>query len=238
MEELDLKEIFYIFWSRKLYIILIVAVFIAIGIAYSYMYVSPVYKSETTLVLVKSNEDNNENNVGTITTTDLTLNQKLVATYRELLRSKTVIGEVIRNLNLEKTEDDLKNNISVSAIENTELIKITVTDESPEMAQIIANETAQVFSEKVANEMYKINNVQIISEAEIDTVPYNINHIKDIIMFAFVGIVVAVIYALVANMLDITIKGKEDIEKKLGITVLTTIPVCNFDDTNLKKGKK
>ena len=34
------------------------------------------------------------------------------------------------------------------------------------------------------------------------------------------------------------IKGKEDIEKKIGITVLATIPTCNFNNTNTKKGKK
>ena len=30
-------------------------------------------------------------------------------------------------------------------------------------------------------------------------------------------------------MLDTTVKSKEDIEKKLGLSVLTTIPICDFD---------
>lgn len=238
MEELDLREVFTMFWSRKLYVIIIIAIFIAIGVAYSYIYVSPVYKSEVTLVLVKANDESNENTTGKITTTDLTLNQKLISTYRELLESRTVISTVINNLQIEKTENQLRNNINISNKENTDLLIITVTDENPESAKIIANETAKVFSEKVANDMYKNNNVQIISEAEVNTTPSNINHIKDIIIFAFIGVVLAVIYVLIANLLDTTIKGKEDIEKKLGVTVLTTIPICNFNDVNQKKGKK
>ena len=238
MEELDLKELFNIFWSRKLFIILIIAIFIGIGIAYSYIYISPMYKSETSLLLVKSKEDQNGNNVGTITTNDLTLNQKLVATYSELIKSQTIINTVKSNLNIDKTEEQLRANIKVSAVENTELIKITVTDENPQIAKTIADETAQVFAQKIAIDRYKIDNVQIMSEAQIETTPYNINHIKDIIIFAFIGIVVSVIYVLIANLLDTTIKGKEDIEKKIGITVLATIPTCNFNNTNTKKGKK
>ena len=69
---------------------------------------------------------------------------------------------------------------------------------------------------------------------------YNINHVKDIIIFVFIGIVASVVYVLIANMLDTTIKSKEDIEKKLGLTVLTVIPMCDFEITtkNKKGGKR
>ena len=46
MEELDLKELFEIFWSRKAEIILIIAIFLIIGLTYSFYFVSPKYKSE------------------------------------------------------------------------------------------------------------------------------------------------------------------------------------------------
>ena len=49
MEELDLKELFEIFWSRKAEIILIIAIFLIIGLTYSFYFVSPKYKSETSL---------------------------------------------------------------------------------------------------------------------------------------------------------------------------------------------
>lgn len=237
MEELDLKELFNMFWSRKTYIILIVLIFIIIGAIYTMMYVSPVYKSEIVLYLVKSSEGNNENITGSITTTDLTLNQKLVSTYMELVKEPKVINKVISNLNIDKTPEQVKQNISTTNETNSTEIKITVTDKQPEMAKQIADEIAKVFKEFI-KENFKIDNIRIGGEATLETSPYNINHIKDIIMFSFVGIVVAVIYVLISNMLDTTVKSKEDIEKKLGVTVLTIIPVCNYSDTNLKKGKK
>lgn len=228
MEELDLKELFNIFWSRKAYIMIITSIFIVIGVIYSYIFVKPDYESTTTIILAQSSTAKEEE---TITTTDLTLNQKLVSTYSELIRSKTILSDVINRLELNIAEGTLKSRISVSAVKDTDLIKIRVTDKNPETAQMIASELANVFIDKVANGVYHINNVQVWDKAEVQSSPYNINHGKDLIIFAFIGIVISSIYALIANMLDTTVKSKEDIEKRLGLSVLTTIPLCDFDHT-------
>lgn len=232
MEELDLKEIFNMFWTRILQIILIVLIFIVIGILYSYLYVTPQYKAYTTLLLATSTDDSE-----TITTTDISLNNNLVSTYGELIKSKTVLGEVINNLGIEKTEASLESAVSVSQRKSTQVIEIDVVDKDPYQAKIIANEVAKVFAKKV-EEIYKINNIHVVDTAEEPTTPYNINHMKDIVMFAFIGLVVACIYVLIANMLDTTVKNKEDVERKLGLTVLVSIPNCNFDELPkaMKKG--
>ena len=67
-------------------------------------------------------------------------------------------------------------------------------------------------------------------------VPSNINHTKDIIIFAGIGIVISVAYVLIANMLDTTIKSTEDIEKGFGIPVLISIPL--IEDIANVKGRK
>ena len=237
MEELDLKELFNIFWSRRVYITIITAIFFMIGVIYTFIFVTPDYESTTTVILAQSSSKTSETGeTETITATDLTLNQKLVSTYSELIRSKNILSDVINHLQIDKTELNLKNHISVSAVKDTDLIKIKVTDENPEMARMIASEVANVFIDKVANGVYHINNVQVWDKAETPTTPYNINHVKDLIIFIFIGIVVSAVYALVANMLDTTVKSKEDIEKKLELSVLTTIPLCDFD-FNFKQTK-
>ena len=54
MEELDLKELFDLFWSKKVLIILIILMFIIIGIIYTMGFTVPMYSSSTTLVLATS----------------------------------------------------------------------------------------------------------------------------------------------------------------------------------------
>ena len=189
------------------------------------------------MVLATSSEDTTKSD--TITTSDITLNNNLVSTYSELIKSKTVLRQVNNNLGINKSEDSLKGAISVSAVKNTQFIQIDVTDANPTEAKMIADEIAKVFITKVS-EIYKINNVHVVDEAEVSDTPSNINHIKDIAIFTFIGIVVAGIYVLIANMLDTTVKSKEDVEKKLGLTVLTTIPLNNFDEPtrNTRGGRK
>lgn len=234
MEELDLKELISIFWSKKAQIILIVAIFMVIGVIYTIGFVTPVYQSSTTLILAKS--DSNEGatkNSDTITTTEVTLNSKLVSTYSELVKSKNVIREVRTNLGINEEEEIMRKGVTVSSVKDTELIEITVTNKDATYSAKIANEIAKVFTEKV-KEYYNISNVYVVDEAEVNSNPSNINHTKDIAIFTFIGIVIAVMYVLVANMLDTTIKTQEDVERIFKIPVLAEIPL-NIPE---KGGKK
>ena len=235
MEELDLKELFNIFWNRKAQIILIILIFVVIGIIYTIGFTTPMYSSSTTLVLASSGNTETNTNT-TITATDITVNSKLVSTYSELVKSKNILRQVIANLGIHVDENSLRNNVAVSSVKDTELIEITVKNKNATYAAQIANEIAKVFTEKV-KEIYNINNVQIVDEAEVSTVPSNINHEKDVIMFAFVGLVVAVAYALIANMLDTTIKTAEDVEKGFGVPVLVSIPIIEKFE-NEKGGRR
>ena len=160
MEELDLKELFSIFWSKKVQIILIVLIFIALGVIYTVGFTTPMYSSSTTLVLAGAESGSESETTNSITTTDITLNSKLVSTYSVLVRSKDVLSQVISNLGMDISWESLRNNVSVSAVEDTEVIEISVTTENAENSAKIANEMARVFTQKVS-EIYNINNVHI-----------------------------------------------------------------------------
>lgn len=190
-------------------------------------FTTPLYSSSTTLVLASSgNKEVNADTNTTITATDITVNSKLVSTYSELVKSKNILRQVISNLGIDINEATLRNNVGVTSVKNTELIEITVKNENPSYAAEIANEIAKVFTEKV-KEIYNIDNIQVVDEAEKANSPSNINHSKDIIIFAFIGLIVAIAYVLIANMLDTTIKTPEDIEKGFQIPVIATIPLID-----------
>ena len=99
MEEIDLKELFNMFWSKKIQIILIVLIFIIMGVIYTMIFTTPMYSSSTTLVLASSGDEKRNNNT-TITATDITVNSKLVSTYSELVKSKNILREVSSNLGI------------------------------------------------------------------------------------------------------------------------------------------
>lgn len=229
-DEIDLKELFNMFWSKKLETFMIIVLFVALGIFYTMYLVKPDYKSSTTLVLTKNTTDNE-----TITQSEVNLNQKLVATYTTLIKSDNVLRQVIHNLGLNIDEEDLRKSVSVSLVNGTQLIEVCVTNEIPENARIYASEITKVFIKKV-KDIYKIDNISLIDEAKIESTPYNVNHVKDIVVFTFIGLVVAFVYIFIENLLDTTVKTVDEAEKRLNLNVLASIP--NYDYKIKRKGKK
>ena len=234
MEEINLESLIESIWSRKIWIIIIVCISLIIGWYYSYFMITPEYQSFTTLLLAQ-NTTNSDGTSGQITQTDITLNQKLISTYSALIKTKDVLEQVIQNLGIDITQEELKNNISVSAVSGTELIKITVQDENPENAAKIADEIANVFKERIAKDIYNINNIHIVEKAEVSNTPSNINHKKDLIFALGVGLVIVAIYIFIATLLDNTIKSIEEAERDTGIMVLGTIPKAIIEE---KGGKR
>ena len=218
MEEIDIQEIFKRLWNSRRFIITLTAIFMVIAAVYSYVIQTPKYQSYTTIVLTKAENTADENT--SVTQTDVTMNQKLVTTYSEIVRSKTVLSQVISNLQIANlTESQLRSNVTVTAIEDTEVIKIMVSNENPEYAAKIANEIGKVFSEKI-REMYKINNVYTLDEAEVSYTPYNIKHTKYIAIAMILGIVLACGIIIVRGLFDTTVKSAEEIEQALKIPVI------------------
>lgn len=224
MEEIDLMELFNIFWKKKFVIILIIFLFILLGIMYSYNYKVPKYKSSTTLLLAQNYSDSSNNVSNEITQTDIILNQKLVSTYSELIKSKTVIKQALTNLNMDIEDwEEVKKSTEVKELSNTQVIEITYSSEDYSVAYKIANELAKVFCDKVT-EIYNINNIYVVDKAEIDKVPYNMNHIKDIMIFAIIGAGLSCMIIFIISMLDTTVKKVEDVEKATHLIVLAQIP--------------
>lgn len=237
MEEIDLKELFSIFWEKKILIILITLIFVVIGYIYTTVLVTPTYGASTTLVLVATGTDKTTSGTSSessITTTDVTLNSKLVSTYSELIKSNSVIRKVIDNLGITTDENLLRKRITVKSVSDTELIKITVESENPNYAEKIANEIAVVFTQTVS-EIYNISNVTIVDKAEIPEEPDNVDSKKNMAIFGFIGLVLSLGYILLINMLDNTVKSPEEVEKKLKLIVLASIPIYDMES---EKGAK
>ena len=155
MEEINLKELFSYFKTRIKYILIIMVIVLVFGNIYSIVIRKPLYKSNTTIILV-----NGKNTSDNLSSNDIQLNKNLVSTYSEIIKSRKVLSQVISNLNLSTSVEALSSQISVNSITNTEIIKINVSNTNAKNASIIANEIAKVFSEEV-KAIYHLENVAL-----------------------------------------------------------------------------
>lgn len=237
MEEIDLKDFFNYIKSKIVFIVILVAMFLSFILLYDLKIKTPMYKTYTTIVLTQS--DSQKGTTSTITQNDILLNKNLVSTYSEIIKSELILEQVINNLGIKATATELSNNIQVAALNDTEILKISVSNADPEVAASLANEIADVFTTEI-KKIYKIDNVSTIDRAKVPKEVANNTFKRDIVLAAFLGIFMGIGIIFILYYFDDTIKSNEDIEEKIGLPVLSKIfksDVSKKDKTELVLSK-
>ena len=233
MEEIDLKELFYYYFKKIPITLTITVLFIVIGTIYTFVGKTPMYSSDVTIVLVSGNNEEAE----TVIQTNISINEKLVSTYSEIVTSRKVLNQVIKELKLDYTYKELRNMITINGVSDTEIIKIEVKSENALEAQVIANKTAVVFERNV-QDIYNLQNVAMLDEAILAEEAYNDNKIKDICISTIIGIIISSIIIFMMYYFDDSVQSAEVVEKRLGIPVIGQLPLNVDSNSNPSKKTK
>ena len=220
MEEIDIKEFFKYLLKHLLLVILIPILLVGCVVLYDSSLKTPMYSTYSTLVLVASSSTDTTNS--TLNNNDVTLNQKLVATYRAFIKSKRVLEQVIDKLNLNMNVEQLSKHVKVEAITDTVIIKITVENADPNTTQAITNAIASVFSKEVVDK-FEIDNVAIIDTAAYPEKVSNDTLVRDIILAVAVGLIGTTGILFVIYYFDDTVKYHENLEFEADIPVIGKI---------------
>ncbi len=218
MEEIDISEVLLYFKSKVALIIGIILLIVILGNLYAMFLRVPVYKSSSTIVIA-SNDTNSANMQA-----DITVNQKLVGTYKEIVTSRSVVEQVIKDLDLKYSYEELSSNILVEAVQNTEVLKISVLDKNAELAPKITSMLSEVFKEEVM-EIYNLKNVKVLDSASTPTGADNVNFVKDEIIYFGLGMIASFMLVFIMFYFDKNIRSVEQVESRLGLPILGTIPV-------------
>lgn len=216
MEEINLSEVYSYFKTKILWIVIAIIVIMILGNIYTVITRTPMYESNTTIVLVGESKDE-------YSQTDSQLNQNLIGTYSQIIKSRKVLNQVIKNLDLKMKTEELSSTITTSSVEDTEIIQITVENKNAKEAKKITDEVANVFAKEV-KEIYHLENVAIIDKAELATSPHNVNYVKDNMIYLVIGLVLSFGVVFMMYYFDTTIKSSEVVEEKLGLTVIGIVP--------------
>ncbi|MCL0107575.1 Wzz/FepE/Etk N-terminal domain-containing protein [Peptococcaceae bacterium] len=219
LETIDLREILHILKKNKHILIIVPLVAMIVAAFISFFVLKPVYQSFAVLMVGRTYPGEH---APLIQYHNLLIADKLVQTYGEIARSRSVLEEVIELENLETTVEGLSEQIQVSALKNTQLIKIAVNDTDPEKAARIANRVADVLMVKVV-EIMRVDNVKVIDRAIVPNTPIKPNKKLNIIIAGVLGLMVAVGLVFLKESLDRTIKTSDDVKKHLELPVLGNI---------------
>ncbi len=101
---------------------------------------TPSYEATATL-LIQPAQDARSTEVNL-----LVAGERLALTYSQMLKSLPVMQRVIEQENLQISPNRLSSKISASPVPDTQLMRLTVSDTSPEQAAFLANKVAQAFT--------------------------------------------------------------------------------------------
>lgn len=189
------------------------------GFAITHFLITPQYESSA-LMIVNTRQDT----TSTVTSDQINSATKLVSTYSIIIKSDTVLQQVIDDLGLSLSYSDLKSRVTVSAVDDTQVMKITVRSNNPEWARQVCDGITAV-SPDVILEAVEAGSVKVISQASYSDVPVSPNIKKNTMLGAMVGLVLCLGVILLQVILDNKINTEEDVAKYLDMTVVGVIPV-------------
>lgn len=218
-ESKSLAEILAILKKYAGVIITLTLLAVAISALASYYFVNPVYQAATQILV-------NQNQPGTIQVNnyDNETDLRLINTYSVIIKSPVILDQVIEELGLRTTIAELNEKITVNTAEESQVVNITVRDESPENAVNVANYIAEIFQEEI-KEIMNVDNVRILSPAVLsqNPVPVEPQPVLNMLLAGLFGLACGVGFAFLMSYLDTTIKNDEDIDESLDIPVLGMI---------------
>lgn len=227
----NIKESFHSFKKRLPLIIMTTLLFIALSGILSYTIMKPVYEASTQ-ILINQNLSNSQE----FSAQDIDANIQLISTYNVIMKSPAILVGVIEELNLNETVNSLNERITVSSIENSQVVTLNVEDASMEQAVLIANTTARVFQNEI-QELMKVDNVNILALASIpvDPEPIRPNPLFNMGIGAVMGFLIGTGLAILLDQMNTTIRREEDIEEIIGLQVLG---IVSSNLPNRKEKKK
>jgi capsular polysaccharide biosynthesis protein len=227
--EIDIKEIFFVL-LHKIWIILLATLIGAssAGVISTYL-IQPIYTSMSSVYVINRQDETK------MTLSDLQTGTQLTKDYMILVKSRPVTEQVISNLNLDMTSDQLAGLIQVNTPEDTRILEIIVKHQDPSLAKQLADAVAEISSERMVSVM-EMEKVNIIEEGNLPRYPSSPNVRKNTILGGLLGLGLSSIIIVLIYLLNDNIRTSEDIEKYLGITTLGILPL--EEQHTRKKNKK
>ncbi len=233
-DTMDLREIIKILKQNLLIIIAVIIWAAMLGAVVSIYVLQPVYEASATMIVNKSNDEKKQET----TYNDILMTQKLVKTYGVIMQSNTVLERVIDALSLDMDTSKLRSMLTITSVNETEVLKITVRSKDPELAARVANEITKQAPLEIIRAV-KAGSVEIIDEATVPTEPVKPDIKMNIVIAAILGLIASIFVILLRYYFDDTIRTEDDIVEKLNLPVLGVLPFYRPEPaTSGRKGRK
>lgn len=214
--EIDILELFWVIVDKWKIIFLAVLIGAVLMGSYHTFLKKPSYQADASIFIT--------NNESVISVSDLQLSSELTEDYAKIIKSRNVLKQVIKDLDLDLDYKQLSKLVEVTNPQDSHIIQICVTCGDIELCRDIANALMNTGIDRI---------YQVIGSSEPTVIDYSEAEaveevssglMRDIAIGAVFGIVLACGLICVKYLTDTTLKTDEDVRKDLHIPVLAVVP--------------
>lgn len=149
--------------------------------------------------------------------------QAAPTTYQTIAKSRTLLSQVQQKIGSNVDIDALQNAISVRAMQNTEIVSISVQDTNAQKAADLTNLVSAEFTKRIV-ELKKVGSAGIADQAVAPNAPVKPKKAQNVMIALIFGLLVSLGLAFLLEFMDNKVKTPEEIEELTGMTILGTIP--------------
>ncbi len=229
---IDLQELLFTYLRYWWFLAICAIVVASAALFYSVKFIVPQYRASVTIYVNNAKETQSTE---VITNTNLYVSQRLVGTYIKIIESDSVLEAVVEEEGIDYSASAVRSMMTAEQVEETELFKVHVSNQDPEMAATIANAIAKVAPEKIS-EYVVGSSTKIVDYAKVPTSRFKPSYRNNTMFGAVVGFAIALIYLTIRYLMDVRINDTDDLEQIFEYAVLGQIPNFNAAANGKKYG--
>lgn len=209
-------------------IIVVVLSFILISGLYTTFFMKQEYEANVKVFIGKQKFQNTTENYNN---EEISLYQRLITTYSEVIKSKKLINKSINDSKINNlsnkdekiTYDSVIGNFTVNPITNTQIIEVKYKSLNPQQSYDLLYSTTENLI-AYSKELYPTVNIKVVEQVHVDY--SDLISKKNMIVGAslILGLLTGIGIVIAAMYFDNTFKNKGVLEEEIGIPVIGVIP--------------
>lgn len=218
---IDLQRVFETF-KKGWFIYLVIMIICAVSaLAFTIFLIPKSYTTSGKIIVVK--QFDSQSTSDSLSYSDLQLSEKLVDTYSEIIKSEIISDTVTKNLNLDISNAEYNNMLTVGSSNSTEVIQITIESRDANLSAKMVNEIIEVFINKIDSIM-SVNNVSVLNNAKVPDKASSPSILTNTVIGFVLGILISSAIILLKVMFDTKIKSEAEIKEIFTYPIIGKIP--------------
>lgn len=219
---IDLVHIFKSLFMRLWIIILSALLAAAAGFSIATFVIAPKYSSSI-MLYVNNSSFSLGNTSFSISSSEITAAQSLVKTYIVMLENRTTLEQVIKKTGVDYTYEELLEMLEAESVNETEVLRVTVTTEDPYESAEIVNCIAEVLPNRIS-EIIEGSSMEVVDSGVVNTRKVSPSTTKYTAVGFVLGGVLSALILVVVALLDDTVHDEEYILRNYGYPILAKVP--------------